>query len=265
MIEEFEFQIDPDDAYSKLICTDCLSNLEIAYNFRKLCIASHSKLKPNSTSCSICELQFESITNYNRHMEIHTGDRPYVCEECGKGFKYKSNLHEHKLSHTNNQQHPCNLCFKYFSTKCNLKQHILSKHSDPVFEIADENDDDEDYNPNNDDTDYFNDFSDAEPVSVKVEELDFETKDVIVVDMGPEEGEVPNFVSVEESREIDTNLKDDGIDHLMDARVEDVGDVFICSECSMVFKNQIQLDNHQKTHFTDGKICFESFVQTRAY
>lgn len=188
-------------------------------------------------------------------MEIHTGDRPHVCDECGKGFKHKSNLHEHKLTHTNNQQHPCNLCFKYFSTKCNLKQHILSKHSDPVFEIADDNDDDEDYNPNNDDADYFNDFSDAEPVSVKVEELDFEAKDVIVVDMGPEEGEVPNFVSVEETREIDTNLKDDGIDHLMEARVEDVGDVFVCSECSMVFKNQIQLDNHQKTHFTDGKIC----------
>ena len=52
-----------------------------------------------SYQCSFCAKSFHKKANLKVHLNIHTGEKPYICTLCGRAFGGASNLYHHKKKH----------------------------------------------------------------------------------------------------------------------------------------------------------------------
>ncbi|XP_019752640.1 zinc finger protein 846-like isoform X2 [Hippocampus comes] len=106
-------------------------------------------------SCPFCEKTFNFKANLTRHVNIHTGVKPFVCALCGNAFAQSCHLKRHMGTHTSNKRVarqykkttpvsvvsavnsckpaiPCLFCAKGFTKKAYLERHMRT-HTDGIW------------------------------------------------------------------------------------------------------------------------------------
>ena len=72
--------------------------------------------------CDQCGQHFTQMAHLKTHQQIHTGEKPYGCDQCGKHFSEMSSLKKHQAVHKR-MPFGCNTCGKRFSDMNSLKWH----------------------------------------------------------------------------------------------------------------------------------------------
>ncbi|XP_053698182.1 zinc finger protein 492-like [Sabethes cyaneus] len=100
----------------------------------------HTGIKPYS--CDQCDATFRRLLDYRHHKSIvHDGVNPHVCSECNEEFKnyrqlynHKQEVHQNKIPKTI-QSETCKLCQIQFAKASELMTHIGIQHADEEYPV----------------------------------------------------------------------------------------------------------------------------------
>lgn len=63
----------------------------------------HLKQHTDGTKCLVCGKNLSSANSLDRHLLVHSGEKPFECQQCGKAFTTNGNMNRHmkKRKHVN--------------------------------------------------------------------------------------------------------------------------------------------------------------------
>lgn len=85
--------------------------------------------------CRICEYSTKHWWSLEKHIRIHTGEKPFKCDDCPKRFADQSTFIKHKRIHKNDRPFGCTFCGKKFTQSTTLKTHCKSVHDGEGFSL----------------------------------------------------------------------------------------------------------------------------------
>ncbi|KAJ1959708.1 zinc-finger protein, partial [Dipsacomyces acuminosporus] len=89
-------------------------------------IQTHTGAKP--FACQVCSKRFSEAHIMQQHLRVHTGEKPFRCEQsgCGKEFAVSSALTIHTRTHTGEKPYECKFdgCSRRFAESSNLTKHM---------------------------------------------------------------------------------------------------------------------------------------------
>lgn len=92
---------------SKYVCPICeeisMSQHEFTTHIRNHNNSRDSSDDSTNFTCRICSKVLSSASSLDRHVLVHTGERPFTCKYCQLTFTTNGNMHRHMRTH---KQHP---------------------------------------------------------------------------------------------------------------------------------------------------------------
>ncbi|KAK4875525.1 hypothetical protein RN001_011947 [Aquatica leii] len=82
--------------------------------------------------CDICDKSFSKYCLLERHVRVHSGEKPFSCHLCDRAFAQKGTLQIHLIRHSGIRPFPCTLCSATFCQKGNLRVHVQKTHIMPA-------------------------------------------------------------------------------------------------------------------------------------
>lgn len=94
--------------------------------------------------CPVCQKYYKKKTHLLRHLVSHTGDQPYLCQECGQTFFSHSSYYRHRrrFGHDENREGiasvPQNITIQYLDNTTTEKQEFTDSDDSSVNQSAPE-------------------------------------------------------------------------------------------------------------------------------
>ena len=119
---------------AKHLCPHCGKEFDNPDSLRSHLLI-HIKSHPIHCPYEGCGKGFLSKNSkYDCHIRSHTGEKPFMCNECGKRFAGKSILNNHHRNVHGVWMFSCNVCQKRLQSKHNLIEHMRSHTGEKPFE-----------------------------------------------------------------------------------------------------------------------------------